>query len=503
MKEECAVSKYRRSVARWLARNGSLLLVRLLPRLEASGKLGRGLVVLASIARAIPCDRKHQIQLEQLREAFAANHPAVQLARRIVMRAHPKYLSALLRNLWMPWWANARIRQDFQEREGFEPPQLAVISPLKECNLQCTGCYANAVTKRQEERLDFDTIDRIVTELKSFGTSFIVFTGGEPTHPLMWPTIKAVCAKHSDQAFMMYTNGTLLDDEKVQDLLELGNLSPSISIEGWKKETDDRRGKGVYDKIMDAMDRLREAGVLFGFSLTYTSKNFEVAVSPRFVDQLMEKGCVYGWYFMYVPVGKDPDISLLVTPWQRDKIRQFTWDMLREKGIFIADFWNSGPMSRGCIAGGRYLHVNNKGDIEPCVFFKFTTHNVHDSRLIDALRSPLFSEIRKAQAHQCNPLTPCQFMDNPHDGRRAVALSGARASDEGGEQLLGPKVFPFLERWSKEYRERYAEPAWVESGEYSWFAHVYCSPRWLAPGICPEFGAAPAETERRETARIT
>ena len=496
------MSKCRRLVGRWLARYLSLLIVKGLPRLAESGKLERGLVMLASIARAIPSEQKYRTQVEQFREAVMAGHPALEVARRIVVGSHPKYLQAFFGNLWLPLWENTRKRQEFLEREGFEPPQLAVISPLKLCNLQCTGCYANAVTSREEERLDFDTMDRIVTELKSFGISLIVFTGGEPTHPLIWPAVKKVCAKHSDTAFMMYTNSTLLDDDKIQDLIELGNLSPAISIEGWEKETDERRGKGVYNKVMDAIDRLRVAGVLFGFSLTYTTKNFEVATSARFIDHLMEKGCVYGWYFMYVPVDRDPDLGLLVTPWQRDRIRQFTWDMLRHKGLFIADFWNSGPMSKGCIAAGRYLHVNNRGDIEPCVFFKFTTHNIHDSKLIDALRSPLFSEIRKAQERQSNPLAPCQFMDNPCDGKRAVEAAGARASEEGGEELLGPKIFPFLEKWSREYRERYAEPAWLESGDYAWFDHVYRGPHWVPPGLQPESADWTEKAEIPETTPI-
>jgi len=495
------VSKYRRSVGRWLAKYLSLLIVKGLPRLAESGKLERGLVTLASIARAIPSEQKHRIQVEQFKEAVMAGHPALEVARRIILRSHPKYLQAFFGNLWLPWW-NTRKRQEFLEREGFEPPQLAVISPLKQCNLQCTGCYANAVTSRREERLDFDTMDRIVTELKSFGISLIVFTGGEPTHPLIWPAVKMVCARHDDTAFMMYTNGTLLDDDKVQDLIELGNLSPAISIEGWQKETDERRGDGVYEKVMDAMDRLRVAGVLFGFSLTYASKNFEAATSARFIDHLMEKGCVYGWYFMYVPVGKDPDLDLLVTPWQRDRIRRFTWDMLRQKGLFIADFWNSGAMSKGCIAASRYLHVNNRGDIEPCVFFKFTTHNIHNCKLIDALRSPLFCEIRKAQEGQSNPLTPCQFMDNPHDGKRAVEAAGARASEEGGEELLGPRMFPFLEKWSGEYREHYAGPAWLESGDYAWFDHVYCGSHWLSPGTQPGSSRWAEKAKRPEATSV-
>jgi len=437
------------------------------------------------------------VQLEQLLEAFRNDHPSLKLGTRMVSGLRPKYLSRFVGNLWIPLWVNGSVRQEFREREGFDPPSLAVISPLKECNLQCEGCYANAKVQRQSERLDFNTLDRIVTELKSYGTPFIVFTGGEPTHPLAWPTIKQICLKHNDQAFMMYTNGTLIDDAKVDDLIEVGNLSPSISIEGWREETDARRGAGVYDRAMNAMDRLREAGVLLGFSLTYTSRNFEVATSARFIDHLMQKGCMYGWYFMYVPVGKDPDTDLVVKPWQRDRIRQFTWRILREKGLFIADFWNSGPLSSGCIAGGRYLHINEKGDIEPCVFFKFTTHNIYDCRIIDALRSQLFANIRDAQKCQRNPLTSCCFMDHPERGNWAVENAGARPS-EGCESLFSPEVLSFLKGFSAEYREKYADPAWTQSGDYAWFGHAYCGPNWISPALYPMPRAEGSQDEQEE-----
>ena len=474
------MSKYRRLAGKRLATWLTLLLVRILPKLEAANKLDKALISLLSVARAIPYDETHRAQLEQLQDVIRSNHPCIGLARRMIRETHPSFLTCFFRNLWINFWLGGEKQRLFRKREGFEPPHLAVISPLKECNLQCVGCYASAVTTKQAERLDFETMDRIVTELRSYGTSFIVFTGGEPTHPLIWNEIKRICEKHKEQAFMMYTNGTLLDQHKVRDLVELGNLSPAISIEGWEKETDERRGKGVFTKIIAAMDRLREAGVLFGFSLTYTSRNFEAATDPKLVDFLMDKGALYGWYFMYVPVGKEPDTDLVVSPSQRDKIRQFTWEMLCRKGLFIADFWNSGGMAAGCIAGGRYLHINNRGDIEPCVFFKFSTMNVHEHTLMDALRSDFFALIRDGQRHQCNPLTPCQFMDNPECGRRAVLESGARASEPGGEELFG-SLLPFLQRYSVEYREHFARRAWEETPTYEYFRRTFADGAWREP----------------------
>jgi len=100
------------------------------------------------------------------------------------------------------------------------------------------------------------------------------------------------------------------------------------------------------------------------------------------------------------------------------------------------------------------------------------------------------------------PLTPCQFMDNPHCGKRAVELSGAKATEQDGEELFR-SILPFLERFSKEYREKYAWPAWQQSPEYEYFRKLYADGHWLRPCKIgptvfpeprPEREAAAAET---------
>jgi len=45
-----------------------------------------------------------------------------------------------------------------------------------------------------------------------------------------------------------------------QGLAELGNVLPCISVEGFEKETDTRRGNGHFEKVVTAMDNLRDGG---------------------------------------------------------------------------------------------------------------------------------------------------------------------------------------------------------------------------------------------------
>ena len=62
----------------------------------------------------------------------------------------------------------------------------------------------------------------------------------------------------------------------------------------------------------------------------------------------------------------------------------------RTKPIFAMDFWNDGEYVDGCIAGGRYYFpINANGDVEPCAFIHYSTANIKNMSLLDALRTCL------------------------------------------------------------------------------------------------------------------
>jgi len=105
------------------------------------------------------------------------------------------------------------------------------------CNLSCYGCYAGYYDKKAE--LTFDEIERVMTQAKEMGVYFCVVSGGEP---LFHPRIFYIFEKHNDIIFQMYTNASLIDENVCQRFAEVGNVIPAISVEGFKKETDERRG---------------------------------------------------------------------------------------------------------------------------------------------------------------------------------------------------------------------------------------------------------------------
>jgi len=395
-------------------------------------------------------------QIKDLKILFKNKHPSLELVKKILKNSSKNCREKLIENFFINAVILNRQKQEkLRKKLGFGLPWFFVISPTARCNLDCIGCYAGSYVK--EEGLSFEEIDRIFTEAKELGIYFITVSGGEP---FIRKDLLDIFKKHNDMYFQVYTNSTLITKELAQKLSKLGNVAPGISIEGFEKETDSRRGKGTFKKIMQAMDNLKEAGVPFGFSITPTSLNYDIIASEKFMDMLIDKGCSFGWYFQYVPIGKKPDTSLMCAPQQRVKLGKWVDKIRNEKPIFIGDFWNDGPYVCGCIAGARpqggYFHINCKGDVEPCVFLQFSVDNIKGKKLIDVIQSPFFKAIQYAQPYckNKNLCTPCALIDNPWVLRHVVKTYGAKPSYNGGNDIIDdPKIKSFLDNYSKEMHE--------------------------------------------------
>ena len=358
------------------------------------------------------------------------------------------------------FFRDPNVSEQLMKEAGISSPNLMVISPSMRCNISCVGCYAGNYTKKDD--LDPEVMDRVITEAKDLGVRFFVITGGEP---FFYKPLLGLIEKHNDVAFQIYTNGTLIDEEMADRIVELGNIAPAISIEGFQKETDERRGPGTFDKVMRAMDNLRERGAVFAFSATASRKNIDTIISNEFVEMLINKGCSYGWYFSYIPIGKSPDLAYMPSPKERNRLREGVNRIRRELPILVADFWNDGTLTGGCLAAGRkYLHINNRGDVEPCVFCHFATDNISDMSLLEALKSPFFQSIRRRQPFGHNLLRPCPIIDHPDVLREAVEMHGAYATHDGAESVI-----TVLREGLDEYAgslEEVADEVW--STQYRW-----------------------------------
>lgn len=339
-------------------------------------------------------------------------------------------------------------QEEYRQKYGCNIPWAILLDPTSACNLHCTGCWAAEYGNKLN--LSFDEIDSIISQGKEMGVYMYIYTGGEPL--VRKKDLIALCEKHSDCQFLSFTNATLIDEAFADEMLRVKNFVPAISLEGFEMATDGRRGQGVYQKVIRAMEILNAKHLPFGISACYTSANLDSISSYEFMDHIIELGAKFIWYFHYMPVGNDAAPELLPSPEQREFMYHRIRDIRATKPIFAMDFQNDGEYVGGCIAGGRrYLHINANGDCDPCVFIHYSDSNIREKTLLECLRSPMFMAYHDGQPFNDNHLRPCPMLENPEKLRQMVEKTGAKSTDmqspESAEHLCA-KCDAYAANWA-------------------------------------------------------
>ena len=327
---------------------------------------------------------------------------------RVIKDTDPKVLKTFLLNAFFEAGLTGfKESRENKEKYGINMPWIILIDPTTACNMHCTGCWAAEYGNQLS--LTFEELDSVVTQGEELGIRAYLFTGGEPL--IRKKDIFKLCEKHPHVAFHAFTNGTLVDEEFCKECLRVGNFFVSVSIEGFEESNDGRRGEGHFRKAIDAMELMHSYKLPFGVSICYTSQNYMTVTSDEFLDMLIDKGCIFAWYFHYMPVGMNASTDLLLSPEQREymlhRIREIR-DLEGGKELFAIDFQNDGEFVSGCVAGGeKYCHINANGDVEPCVFIHYSNANIKEKTLLECLQQPLFKAYHDGQPFNDNLLRPC------------------------------------------------------------------------------------------------
>ena len=172
------------------------------------------------------------------------------------------------------------VQEKLRKAYNCNIPWAILLDPTSACNLHCTGCWAAEYGNKLN--LSFEEIDSIITQGKEMGVYMYIYTGGEPL--VRKKDLIALCEKHSDCQFLSFTNGTLIDEAFADEMLRVKNFIPAISLEGFEEVADGRRGNGVYQKAVRAMEILHDKHLPFGLSSCYASANVDSIASEAFID---------------------------------------------------------------------------------------------------------------------------------------------------------------------------------------------------------------------------
>lgn len=260
-------------------------------------------------------------------------------------------------------------------KKGELYPPFSFIALTNTCNLRCHGCWVEK--EGTAHFLAPEDIDNIIVQGKEHNAYYYTLLGGEPyLHKGIWDVFE----KHSDCYFQTITNGMLFTPENVKRLKEVGNVTPLISIDGFKSQNDLRRGEGVFEAADEGLDRLKKAGILFGVACTATGLNMAEVMSDAYVEHFIKKGAMYIWYYVYRPMGEIAHPEYCVTKEQLIWMRKRLLELRRKHPIFVIDtYWTATGEAFCPAAMGLGYHIGPRGSIEICPALSFAKDRVQDN----------------------------------------------------------------------------------------------------------------------------
>jgi MoaA/NifB/PqqE/SkfB family radical SAM enzyme len=284
----------------------------------------------------------------------------------------------------------ARVRARWKQ-QGLHVPAVMIFSITHRCNLRCKGCYAQALHGSSNGDMPESKLRSIFDEARELGISFSVIAGGEP---LVRPEILEITDQHPEIISLMFTNGTLIDEQVLDRFQAQKNLVPVLSMEGREEDTDGRRGQGVYEYLKTIIPKLQERGIFYAVSLTVTRSNYDTVMGEAFVEKLVELGCQFFVYLEYTPIREGTE-DWVITPEQRAAISgRMSAYRQQYPALFVAVPGDEAPFG-GCLAGGRgFVHISAAGDLEACPFAPYSDTNLRDISLREGLQSELLARIR-------------------------------------------------------------------------------------------------------------
>jgi MoaA/NifB/PqqE/SkfB family radical SAM enzyme len=343
-----------------------------------------------------------------------------------------------------------------RKSNGFLYPKWLVIQLLEKCNLRCRMCYewgenGSYFGKQSLEELDMAVVRRVLEEARD-KKPYLGLFGGEP---LMYTHIDEVLHLVSEFGLKLDipTNGTFL--EKYAELLvETKPQRLWISLDGPEEINDYQRGKGVFRKVVDGIDRLfqvrQDRGsslpkigltiIVTPFNYRYVETLFLDCVDMSKIDHIsiefqlyatneqyeqykhvlaeefgvMEAPCAKGFVWDHAEFASI-DIPLLIK--QINSVREYcnahdiymitypkTIEENNIRNFFTANWSEMKDHRDKCSFPWLYAEINTRGDVSCChTFYDLVCGNVYRQSLTEIWNGDRIKEIR---AHVKKTLFP-------------------------------------------------------------------------------------------------
>lgn len=150
---------------------------------------------------------------------------------------------------------------------------VVIWNLLRRCNLTCKHCYATSTDTFFKGELNTDKIFSVMDDLKSFGVSVLILSGGEP---LMHKDIFKISAYAKKLGFYvgLSSNGTLINQNNINQIVNANYDYVGVSLDGLEKNHDKfRQQRGSFKNAINGIRLCQNANLKVGLRFTLTQNN--------------------------------------------------------------------------------------------------------------------------------------------------------------------------------------------------------------------------------------
>jgi len=195
---------------------------------------------------------------------------------------HPSYTQNLIKNKIKLYQRFQWIDQNINQQKSPLLPLVYRVSLTLKCNLRCKACMEwgdvgwckDEPREKVSNELEWDVLKKTIEDVAYYHPSFI-FSGGEP---LLYSHFNelAELLKSKKCFATICTNGLLLD-KFIKTASDNPYLTFLVSLDGFKKENDFLRGKGVFDRVINNIKLLKslKRPPYIGIQFTIRPENVE------------------------------------------------------------------------------------------------------------------------------------------------------------------------------------------------------------------------------------
>lgn len=298
-------------------------------------------------------------------------------------------------------------------------PKKVIISPTDWCNLKCSTCWRldkkeNPNSYRDKE-LTFDEISGVLRDCRKLGVKEIDLTGGG--EPFSRKDMLEIITLAKELRFWVTftTNGTLLSEETVRRLIEIGLDDITFSFDGSTAELNDSiRGSGLFEKTRKSLSLLQNVKSEMGSEVPVVRIAFVITAAnyhniPGMVRFAAENGIKALQFSTLLEWDSNRHLSMVKCSGQ-DAMSALEEGarIAKELSIYtnLASIIRHGffehKLPKFCFAPWELLFINSRGEALACCilasFYENVLGNVRDTSLEELWNSEKMREFRERLA---------------------------------------------------------------------------------------------------------